>query len=1067
MILRTSKDHLITISMVLLCAPIVIAQSNSAVNTASPLTLGQRLERELGGNESHEYQLTLASDQYANVIIDQRGIDLVVQLLATDGKKVADFDREIRTQGEERIEIVADQAGNYRLLIKPKFPKLAQGRYEIQFAELRAATNEERTLHEARKLYTESKRLIDAGKYSDAMPLAERAVELIKKVRGEKHPDLVYPLLNVGVVNYWKGDYFRSVDVCEQALTIAETTLGPEHPWVARMLYNLAVFYSGKGDDERAERLHERSLTIQEKVLGPTHQYVGQTLTQLGFIFRRRGDFARAEPLFLRGLSIAGEVSGENSEDVALASNFLGGLYREKGDYLKAEPYYRRALAIYEQSRGPDHPFVAPPLNNLANLYVDMGEFAKAEPLYQRAISIREKTVGPDHPDVANTRTNLAVVYSGLGDNAKAETLCVNALQSLEKTLGPNHPLTATTLVHLAKIYLQLNDYDKAEPLYQRGFSILETTWGENHYRLADILNDLARLSALRGNPSQAITFQTRANAIIEYNVRLNLTIGSERQKLAYLAKLPEQLNQAVSLHTGFAAEDRAARELAALSVLQRKGRVQDVLSTSLASLRNRFNDEDKQLLDQLNEVTSRLASLTLSDSSRTTAKERHDQIKTLEEQREKLEAMTGSRSAEFYAHAQPVTLAAIREAIPDDAALIELAVYRPFRSGVVGNQPSMEPRYVAYVMRRTSEVGWKELGPAEEINKAVANLRRALRDPTRPDVGKVARIVDQKVMQPIRALIGNASHLLVSPDGDLNLLPFAALKDEQGNYLVKRYSFSYLTSGRDLLRMQVAHSSKSKPVVVADPTFGNPLNTQMLTATAGRNAQRSVTSGRDLSEVYFAPLNGTALEANTIEKLFPEASLLAGLKATESAVKQVVGPRLLHIATHGFFLQETGNADAQVATRSINATVRIENPLLRSGLALTGANLHSTTGDDGLLTALEASGLNLWGTKLVVLSACDTGVGEVRNGEGVYGLRRAFVLAGAESLVMSLWPASDYTTRKLMTEFYRNLKLGLGRGEALRSVQLDMLKRNPQLHPFYWANFIQSGEWASLDGKR
>ena len=137
-------------------------------------------------------------------------------------------------------------------------------------------------------------------------------------------------------------------------------------------------------------------------------------------------------------------------------------------------------------------------------------------------------------------------------------------------------------------------------------------------------------------------------------------------------------------------------------------------------------------------------------------------------------------------------------------------------------------------------------------------------------------------------------------------------------------------------------------------------------------------------------------------------------------------------------------------------------------GLALAGANLrHTSDTDDGILTALEASGLNLWGTKLVVLSACDTGIGDVRNGEGVYGLRRAFFLAGAESLVMSLWPVSDYTTRELMTGYYRNLKQGIGRGSALRQVQLDMLKRNPHLHPFYWANFIQSGEWADLNGKR
>jgi CHAT domain-containing protein len=210
---------------------------------------------------------------------------------------------------------------------------------------------------------------------------------------------------------------------------------------------------------------------------------------------------------------------------------------------------------------------------------------------------------------------------------------------------------------------------------------------------------------------------------------------------------------------------------------------------------------------------------------------------------------------------------------------------------------------------------------------------------------------------------------------------------------------------------------------------------------------------------------------------------VLTGAQATESAVKQVNAPRILHLATHGFFLSDpgadrgprTGSPSAvlaatgsQVSTLDSAANSDIENPLLRSGLALAGANLrHSGTSDDGILTALEAANLNLWGTKLVVLSACDTGVGEVRNGEGVYGLRRAFVIAGTESLVMSLWPISDYSTRLLMTNYYKNLKQDMGRGEALRQVQLDMLKRNPSLHPFYWANFIQSGDWTSLGHQR
>jgi CHAT domain-containing protein len=256
---------------------------------------------------------------------------------------------------------------------------------------------------------------------------------------------------------------------------------------------------------------------------------------------------------------------------------------------------------------------------------------------------------------------------------------------------------------------------------------------------------------------------------------------------------------------------------------------------------------------------------------------------------------------------------------------------------------------------------------------------------------------------------------------------------------------------------MQVMCPNLHKPVIFADPVFGEPAR-----KSAGHLVQkpapaaatgRSVTTGDDLSAVYFAPLAATAAEGRAIKALFPDATLLMGRRATKAALQHVEAPRMLHIASHGFFLrdQHTG----------------VQNPLLRSGLALAGANLTRDSHVDGILTALESSGLNLWGTKLVTLSACDTGIGEVRNGEGVYGLRRAFVLAGAETVVMSLWPVSDYTARETMVAYYTRLRAGLGRGDALRQAKLAMLKQKDRQHPFYWASFIQSGEWASLDDKR
>jgi CHAT domain-containing protein len=307
--------------------------------------------------------------------------------------------------------------------------------------------------------------------------------------------------------------------------------------------------------------------------------------------------------------------------------------------------------------------------------------------------------------------------------------------------------------------------------------------------------------------------------------------------------------------------------------------------------------------------------------------------------------------------------------------------------------------------------------------------------------------------MRPVRRLLGDARRLFISPDGELNLIPFAALVGERGRYLVEDYTISYLTSGRDLLRLEVRPENRQGPLIVANPTFDQALTSEARRGGAeakGAGALRSV----DFKQLRFSYLPGAETEARALGVILPGATVLTGAEATEAALKQVSGPSLLHIATHGYFLP-----DQQQQTS--------ENPLLRSGLGLAGANRREGGGgEDGVLTALEAAGLDLWGTRLVVLSACETGLGDVRNGDGVYGLRRALVLAGAESQVMSLWQVSDLPTRNLMVEYYRRLQRGEGRSEALRQAQLKLLRGKTHNHPFYWASFIQTGDWRSLDGK-
>jgi CHAT domain-containing protein len=478
-------------------------------------------------------------------------------------------------------------------------------------------------------------------------------------------------------------------------------------------------------------------------------------------------------------------------------------------------------------------------------------------------------------------------------------------------------------------------------------------------------------------------------------------------------------------------------------------------MSSSLIALRERLDEGDRRLLDQLNTTTSELATLALRGPATTPLPEYRQRLTALEERRGVLEAEASERSTEFRARSREVTLAGVQALIPSDAALLEYAVYQRFDPKAASDAEAHgELRYAAYVIRHDGDVRASDLGPAGEIDRVVEQFRRALRDPAQ-DPQSAARTLDRLVMEPLRGSLPGATRLLISPDGALNLVPFEALVDPQQQFMIERFAISYLTTGRDLLRLEVPRPSRQGPLLVADALFGEPAPNAATMARGraiAKNGRRSIVAADSLASVYFAPLAATGSEARAIKSLFPDATLLTGARATKAALATVEAPSILHIATHGFFLAASGAVD---------------NPLVRSGLALSGANLRQTDREPGILTALEASNLNLWGTKLVTLSACDTGVGEIKNGEGVYGLRRAFFLAGAETLVMSLWPVSDAVTRDIMTAYYSGLKRGLGRGDALREAQLAMLTRSNRRHPFYWASFIQAGEWANLDGRR
>ena len=1073
---------------------------------------GKPVEREIGGGATHRYTIRLEAGQLLDATVEQKGVDVAVVLLDSAGKIVLEVDS---PNGPEPVLLVAENGGEYTLEVKTLDPADKGGRYEARVNEIRTATEKDRQLGEATRLFGQSVLLSSAGKGREAIPLAERAVALYEKALGPDHPGVdnsvnilaglywdqgayakaeplyvrslairekalgpdhpdVATALNILAGLYWvQGAYAKAEPLWVRSLTIREKALGPDHPDVATALNNLAVLCQAQGAYAKAEPLLVRSLAIREKALGPDHPDVSSSLSNLAVIYQAQGAYAKAEPLYVRSLEIREKALGPDHPEVATSLNNLAVLYEDQGAYAKAEPPLVRSLAIREKALGPDHPEVAKSMNNLAQHYRNQGAYAKAEPLYVRSLAICEKALGSYHPEVAFSMNNLAQLYRDQGAYAKAEPLYVRSLEIGEKALGPDHPDVAAALNNLALLYRNQGAYAKAEPLFVRSLEILEKAFGPDHPFVAKSLNNLSALYVSTGDVGRAVEFQGRGNEARERELAVNLAAGSERGKLQYLQLTAAELDCTVSLHVTRAPDNPAALRAALEIILRRKGRGLDAMTDQIAAVKRVASPEDRALLDELALARSELSRRTLAGPGTAGVEDHRARLDELDKRVESLEGKIAQRSAQFRAASQRVSLEAVGKSIPAGTSLVEFAIYRPIDPKAVTGKQFGSPRYVVYVLGRDVDPRWADLGEAAAIDAAVGKLREALRDPKRRDVKRLARELDELVMRPVRGLAGSTRRLLLAPDGALNLVPFAALVDERGRYVVETYELTYLTSGRDLLRIGAGAPPREKPLVLADPDYGD----MSLARGSGTRAivQKQAQSGAasvDFGDIGFPPLANTEAEAREVGALLVGSRVLTGDEATEVALKSAHAPEVLHVATHGFFLPDleirpaAGAADRGFGSTDLAqafAGVKIENPLLRSGLALAGANARKSGEDDGILTASEVAGLDLWGTKLVVLSACQTGVGEVRAGDGVYGLRRALLLAGSESQVMSLWRVADRETRELMRAYYTRLRAGEGRSAGLRHVQLAMLRNPRTRHPFYWAAFIQSGAWGPL----
>ena len=870
---------------------------------------------------------------------------------------------------------------------------------------------------------------------------------------------------------YWAANRLDELDtLVQRALTLTRKLDGEHSMTYARQLTQYATLMTARNQFASAQQLYEQSLQIQEGLSQDDQQLLG-AVQSLAVAYWMANERARAIALFDRALAMVDKPS----VPVMLRGSTLWMIvsqYHYGGRDDLAKPLAKKAIDLYEaeiarlERDKPDDFQLPGMLGQLAISYRQSGDLAHAEQAFEKAIALGQKRNG-----FSGWESMLAELKRAQGKPREALALLETAQAALRK-------ISAKTAVGfnsiIAEVCREVGDYPRAERLLGEYRADLEKTYGRRHplYGMAELSTAYVYMAS--GKPALAEQLLTDGLEIAERDLQLVLRTGTEADHAVYFARNGYQLDMVINFELGHAPRSASAARLGLTTLLRRKGRVLDAAASSLTTIRARLSPQDKQLLDDLASARAQLAKLTVAGPAATGDDDFAKEVAALEDQIQKLEIQVGQKSAAYRAVSQPIVLPAVQKAIPRDARLVEIVNYQPSdpRAPYSANQVLPPRKYAAYVVGKTGDPVLVDLGPAAAIDDAVEQFRKAVSDPDNDRATELGHALFALTLAKVVPALGGATSVLIAPDGALNVVPFSALVDDRGEFLVKRYTFTYLTSGRDLLRLGIKTKAQGGGVIFADPKFD--------AAPATPGAHGPTTRGRrsaDLNQQW-RPLPGTGQEADAVGRQLRGATIFRGADATETALKGVHAPRILHLATHGFFLRDEAPidpaADPTAATTAAPTgptlpagapgaatltTEARENPLLRSGLALAGANQLRSGNDDGILTAMEAAGLDLWGTKLVVLSACETGVGKVTNGDGVYGLRRALVIAGAESLVMSLWQVDDVATRDLMAGYYARLTAGKPRSSALREVQLEIQGKPKYAHPYYWASFLPAGD--------
>ncbi len=926
------------------------------------------------------------------------------------------------------------------------------------------------------------------GNFADAEQLASQSLSIRKKLFGIHHAEYATSLNNLALIHYSLGSLADAEILLHRALEIYSEQPGEKDAKLIAGLINLAGLNLKMGKFSQAEQLFLKAYDLNKKSMGEVNFIHTTILNNLALLYQNSGRYVEAESLFNNVLKLIEHQRGSNHLYRARALSNTAFLYAYLGRYSQAEQLYKSALNIIQEQLNDNNPDFASTLNNLAILYKSMGKLAEAEQMLKRVLEIRRNNFDDNHPKIASIVNNIAALYVDMGRYEEAEKLFEFALGIWEKNSGGEYVMNTSRMDGLAKFLRSVGEYSSAEETFQKMLSTRKQWLGESHPAYASNLVNLASLYYDLGRYAEAESKIIEALNIYHKLRRTFFPALSEREKVQFW----DEFDNTFHVFNSIGIARYQHNTLVSRNMYNNRLSTKSLILNSTKKIRRSINYSRDSVLrktfdkwQSLREYLAKLYTLPKAE-----LKAQNIDIDSIAGEANKLEKFL-SRNSESFAREfdrREYTWEDVRNELKPGEAAIEIVrtkfycknnEYRIRYAALIITQFTSEsPKLV--LLDNGQELEETYLKKYHAAHKAkVRGIERLSRDAM---PGEIRGQLYKQFWEMIQSELEGVVRVYISADGAFDLINLNTLFNSvSGKYLIEELEIHLVTSTKDLIINRRRRSSPDDRTSTA-ALFGFPaysLDTSShRAAVAGYKTHfirdaGSALYGRaldSLSRAELAALPGTKREVQHIDTLlqlrgWQTNTYTAGL-ALEEIVKAVRSPRVLHIATHGYFVADIDDRNDYLLNFDRERVV--QNPLLRSGLMFAGAqstldavaaevSTWNPAQEDGILTAFEAMNLHLDKTELVVLSACETGLGEVKYGEGVYGLQRAFLQAGARSVLMSLWKVDDYATQELMTEFYKRWLASGDKRLALREAQLMMKEKYHD--PYYWGGFVMIGE--------